>query len=614
LKFTEHGEVVISAKLASDSPQVDEHEVKIEFCVRDTGMGIPADRINSLFDSFTQADSSITRKHGGTGLGLAIARKLTGLMDGDIHVESEFGKGSSFIFTAVFRRQPQGQETRPVAPLDLRGLHILIIDDNKTAREILYSAVSSFKMVPEMAGSGKEALEMIKNQNPPYDLILVDWKMPQMNGLEIARYIKQKMNLSKTPKILMITAYGRSDLLSEADCSFLDAFLYKPINQSILFDTIVGIFKDESSSLPSLRKSRAMPESESDQPDLAGGKVLLAEDNEINQEIANEWLTSWNLEVIVANNGAEAVNLLRTENVDVVLMDMQMPVMDGYEATRKIRQELHLQQLPIIAMTAHALQGDREKCLEAGMNDYITKPIDPQLLLAALQIWMDPVQERISQSSPKQPGKSLTADFTNVKIPGISIESGLYKANHNQVLYQKLLRSFEKDFKDTADRIAEKIRQGQNIEARQLAHSIKGVSGNIGAQKLFDAARDVEDTIVAGQFTLDCNIWNDFSESLAEVIKGIGSFLTPAIQTETILPIESSISRNEMIHILERIMVLLEEDLVMARTLLEDNLSNLTFYMKAETIESINQSIDDFDIDSALLLLQATIKILEEKD
>ncbi|MDD3269255.1 MAG: response regulator, partial [Syntrophomonadaceae bacterium] len=612
LKFTEQGEVIITAKLAADFSATADENIIIEFCVCDTGTGIPADRIDSLFNAFTQADSSITRKHGGTGLGLAICQQLTHLMGGQIHIESEVGKGSSFIFTAVFKKSARALESRPTAPLDLRGLNILIVDDNKTAREILQSAIASFNMNPETAKSGEEALEKIMTQNPPFDLIILDWKMPNMNGLEIARHIKQQMNLVRVPKICMITAYGRSDLLLEAEKSLLDAFLYKPVNQSILLDTIVSIFGYRRGTAQSLASQTT--EAQFEFQNFDGAKVLLVEDNEINQEIANEWLQSWGLEVVIANNGAEAVKLLHTQTVDAVLMDVQMPVMDGFEATQIIRRDLNLPKLPIIAMTAHALTGDREKCLVAGMDDYITKPIDPQLLTSVLQRWVMVKHPESKSETKKAPGQPSPDNNESLEIPGLSIEDGLYKANNNKKLYQKLLKSFAADFADASQRIADDIGRNYNDEARRLAHSIKGVAGNIGAKKLFAAARDLEDAIYNHNLIIDSDLWSDFSLSLAELIEGINRFLRTDIQPETAKPEHDHRNRNEVVIVLREIIDLLEEDLVQARTLFEEIEASLKRTLNMDKVQAISRYLDDFDIDSAILLLEDAITMLEKEE
>ncbi|MGE4552688.1 MAG: response regulator, partial [Desulfovibrionaceae bacterium] len=377
LKFTEKGEVVLAVEPAPKDEgraALEQGKVMLEFSVRDTGIGIAADRVNSVFDSFTQEDSSTTRRFGGTGLGLSICKQLAGLMGGGIGVESEHGKGSRFHFTAVFGIQPESRQLRTQVPRDLRGLRVLVVDDNHTARDILEASIESFGMHADAVGSGLEALQKIGVADPPYDLILLDWKMPGLNGIETARGIKHDLKLTKTPIVCMISAYGREDLIQPTEKALLDAFLHKPVNQSFLFDTIMELF-GRGDRVP-LSGAGGGDEPPRPAACLAGVRVLLADDNEINREVAQEWLQTAGMVVSLVTNGREALEALGPGVLpDMVLMDIQMPEMDGLEATRRIRQDLGLVGLPVIAMTAHALKGDRERCLEAGMNDYVTKPI-----------------------------------------------------------------------------------------------------------------------------------------------------------------------------------------------------------------------------------------------
>jgi CheY-like chemotaxis protein len=368
IKFTQGGEVVIrvrTAKVPPPGPGL----TALEFSVADTGIGIASNRLNLIFESFSQADSSITRRHGGTGLGLAICTKLTRLMGGEIFVESTPGRGSTFTFTAVFAKQAEEQQACLLPPIDMRGLRVLIVDDNQTSRDILAAGIQSFQMTAFTAASGEQALELISGADQSFDLILMDWRMPGLNGIETARRIKSEMKLEKLPIICMVSAYGREDLLQQADKSILDAFLHKPVNSSLLFDTIMGLFNRHSDHpAPGVGPAESVENWSSEH--LAGVRILLVEDNAINQEVACEWLKSWGMDVTTADNGNAALKILTIDDAfDAVLMDIQMPDMDGYEATRCILEDASIDPPPIIAMTAHAMQGTREKCLEAGMSD-----------------------------------------------------------------------------------------------------------------------------------------------------------------------------------------------------------------------------------------------------
>ena len=340
LKFTEKGEVVVDVRPAKDQPSAT-NETMLEFAVVDTGVGIPKERLQAVFESFSQADTSTTRQFGGTGLGLSICRQLTKLMGGDIHVESVLGQGSRFVFTARFIRQPKEQEIRLNAPKDLLGLKVLVVDDNETSREILASAIRSFRMEASTAASGQEALDMMRVEDPPFDLVLMDWKMPGMNGLEAARNIKQRLKLDKTPIVCMISAYGREDLLQQSERSFLDAFLHKPVNQSFLFDTIMELFGRREAVV---MKRERLQDDIGPPPHIYGARVLLVEDNAINREVAREWLDTAGIVTVEAENGRLALEALDAmageDNLPrVVLMDIQMPELDGLEATRRLRRD-----------------------------------------------------------------------------------------------------------------------------------------------------------------------------------------------------------------------------------------------------------------------------------
>ena len=380
VKFTEKGEVVIRAGVVEI---VDDSQV-IKFSVSDTGIGMTNEQIMRLFQAFEQADTSTTRKYGGTGLGLAISKRLAELMGGDVGVTSEPGKGSTFWFTA---RLGKGMiAPRPnLLRSDLRGRRVLIIDDNSSARTVLSSMLRSMTFNADEAASGEEGIEMVRQaaqRGEPYEIIFVDWQMPSLDGIETSKRILTMSDLPALPRIVMVTAYGREDVLKEAEANRVENVLVKPVTMSTLFDTIVGVLRadqepsDHVQVVPSFEIARTR-----------GTRVLLVEDNEINQEVAIGLLEDAAIHVDLAENGEIAVRMAQEMEYDAVLMDMQMPVMDGVEATRAIRSDPRLHDLPIIAMTANAMAADRERCLNAGMNDHIGKPIDPDELFSVLLRW-----------------------------------------------------------------------------------------------------------------------------------------------------------------------------------------------------------------------------------
>ena len=397
IKFTETGEIVVFVNVISR----EEEKVKLKFSVKDTGVGLSEEQIGKLFQSFSQADGSTSRKYGGTGLGLSICKRLVEMMGGEIWVESEPGKGSTFIFTALFGIQKKKQKRLLEPSLDLKGMNVLVVDDNAASREILKVALESFTFRVTTVASGKEALTELKRnandkESQAYKLVLMDWKMPGMNGIEATKMIKSDPDISHPPTVIMVTAYGREEIRKQAESAEIGIFLVKPVTNSHLFDAITEAFGKRGG-----RKSRSLKygvEKISEIGNIRGAKVLLAEDNEINQQVATELLEKAGLIVTIANNGKEAIKAVEGSEFDLVLMDVQMPEMDGLEATECIRKDPRFSNLPIVAMTAQAMTGDREKCIAAGMDDYVTKPIDINELFSALVKWIKPKDRKITDT------------------------------------------------------------------------------------------------------------------------------------------------------------------------------------------------------------------------
>ena len=353
-------------------------KVQLKFSVRDTGIGMTREHAAKLFQPFSQADMSTTRKHGGTGLGLSISRKLAELMGGRTWLESEPGVGSTFNFT-VWLEVGSAAGSGKVVPEQLSRLRVLIVDDNAVAREILQEPLKAVASRVDTVASGKEALAAIIEKDPaePYDIVFMDWRMPGMDGLETSRRIKSNETLQHQPAIVLVTAFGREEVREEAERLQLDGFLVKPVTKSTIVDTLVNVFAADSDETVTTDDGEQALR-------LRGARILLTEDNEINQQIAVELLEGTGATVKVAYSGREAVDILskgpQPPPFDVVLMDLQMPEMDGYQATAKLRSDARFAALPIIAMTAHATIEEKQRCLAAGMNDHISKPVDPSAL------------------------------------------------------------------------------------------------------------------------------------------------------------------------------------------------------------------------------------------
>ncbi|MEI6392805.1 MAG: response regulator [Verrucomicrobiota bacterium] len=489
VKFTEQGEIRLNIDLAERTGE----KVQLKFSVRDTGIGMTKEQAAKLFQPFTQADMSTTRKHGGTGLGLTICRRLVELMGGRVWLESEAGVGTTFFFT-VWLGVGAAKGSGKIVPERLAHLRVLVVDDNAAAREILQEPLSAIASHVKVVASGAEAIAAVKAQDPaaPYDIIFMDWRMPGMDGLQASRHIKSDETLTKQPAIVLVTAFGREEVREEAERLQLDGFLVKPVTKSMIVDTLVNVFASPADE-PAGGVGRVK---EADSP-LRGLRALLAEDNEINQQIAVELLEGVGATVNVAGNGREAVERLCASptSFDLVLMDLQMPEMDGYQATAKIRGDARFATLPVIAMTAHATMEERQRCLAAGMNDHISKPIDPVALFETVARYYKPTT---GAAPPATPAPAAAGALTSPELPeveGLDAKDGLARVAGNRKLYLKLLRQFAEQQGPSVEQITAALAQGDSALAERLAHTLKGVAGNIGAKPVQIAAGALEKLI-----------------------------------------------------------------------------------------------------------------------
>ncbi|MBI2381792.1 MAG: PAS domain S-box protein [Gammaproteobacteria bacterium] len=495
VKFTETGEIVIAVEcLEHGADAKGEDELLLGFSVRDTGIGMSAEQSARLFQAFSQADGSTTRKYGGTGLGLAISKRLVELMGGTIGAESRPGEGSCFRFSARFGLSSDQREGQREVLRDLSGLRVLVVDDNATAREILSTSLDAFGFAVQVLDSGDEAWAQLDAAGEPlaYDLLILDWRMPGLDGISLAQRLRQRFGEALPPIILMSAyAQGADARLAEQG---IRHFLAKPVTPSSLLDTVLEVF-----GRCYVRTGKAAPDERArwDLGVLQGRRVLLVEDNEINQEVALEFLGRGGLSVVVAGDGAEALQALAHEQFDLVLMDVQMPVMDGYEATRRIRAEPRYASLPIIAMTANAMSGDREKCLDAGMNDHLAKPIDEDRLFATLARWLGGSLLAQGRPMPLLPSAAAShghavAEAVLPLLPELDAELGLRRVGGQRALYLKLLRKFATSPDFEPGHFAEAFAKPDYPLAERLAHSLKGVAASLGAQALAARAELLE--------------------------------------------------------------------------------------------------------------------------
>jgi two-component system, sensor histidine kinase and response regulator len=489
VKFTERGEITVTVALVEKVWD----KVNLKFSVRDSGIGLTPQQSGRLFQPFSQADSSTTRKYGGTGLGLSISKRLVEMMDGNIWVESNYGTGSTFHFTAWFGIG-KGETKQRLIP-DIAGIRVLVVDDNQPAREILANSLKGFALRVESVPSGEDAIRALAlaDAQDPYQLVMMDWHMPGVDGLEASRIIKRGNRLKHIPKIVMVTTFGREDISPQTEELGIEGYLLKPITPSTLYDTLVGLFNITSDEPDPARIMRADTISR----DAVGIRILLVEDNEVNQQVATELLESLGATVTVANHGGEALRILTDGQepppFDIVFMDLQMPEMDGFTATRLLRADPNLRGLPIIAMTAHALVEERKRCLEAGMNDHVSKPIDPDALFAALRRWAKAPAETAPER--KEPTPKSDGDVLLPEIEGVDQEGGLKRVAGNRLLYRNLLRQFAAKEIATSWQISDAIKLGDYMLAEQAAHAVKGVSGNLGLREVFSAAERLEHAI-----------------------------------------------------------------------------------------------------------------------
>jgi signal transduction histidine kinase/CheY-like chemotaxis protein len=483
VKFTDSGEIVVSVR----AQQTEQDRTSLHFSVRDTGIGMTQAQQEKLFQAFSQADASITREYGGTGLGLSICRHLVDLMQGDIQVSSATGKGSNFSFTVQLGWTEATDALPNAAALDLENLHVLVVDDNPTARTILQDIADTLGFEVDVAASGEEALAMAEaaqdNANP-YAVVLMDWQMPVMDGIATTRALVERGLLSDTQAVMMVTDYGRDEASAAGSGLPINSYLTKPVNASTLLDAILVAHGREAISKRRLRMGRDAVESTRQ---LAGAYVLLVEDNEINQELALELLSSAGIRADVANNGQEALDKLALQTYDGVLLDIQMPIMDGYTTVREIRKQDHLRTLPVLAMTANAMVGDREKALDAGMNDHIAKPLIVADMFSTMAKWIKP-KEGTAFEAPQGAQKSGGLP----PITGIDTDRGLAICAGNAQLYRKLLLKFADNNADFELVFRAAAGEDDRTRIMHAAHNLKGVAGNIGARGVATAAEALE--------------------------------------------------------------------------------------------------------------------------
>jgi PAS domain S-box-containing protein len=502
IKFTERGEILIRTDLVDESKD----QAVVRFSVSDTGIGIPLERQHAIFDRFVQADGSTTRRYGGTGLGLSISKQLAHMMGGQIGVESEPGRGSTFWFTVTLDKLPHEDSGESQEGAELNGLRVLIVDDNATNRRIFSRMLESFGCQPTAVSSGTEVMPALFRgllTKTPYRAVLVDMQMPVMDGEQTLHAIRREP-LTQDVKVVVLTSMGRRAEMHRANELGCDGYLLKPIKQTQLREMLEMVISSKrgEARIESRRRARVTSSLQSSQQPV---HILLAEDNEINQKMARALLVRNGYEVDLASNGVEAVNAIRARNYDLIFMDVQMPEMDGLEAAQMIRQmEGESRHTPIIAMTAHALQGDRQRCIEAGMDDYVSKPLDPRKVFQSIERWttalrmappevrmeglreaMEPVEMNTGSGEPAADGDSAAQSEGLSRVDTIlDVDSALVRFSDDRDFYYNLLGDFLLSLAQRLDEMKEALEK-ENLQALSyLAHNLKGVAANFSAMQL----------------------------------------------------------------------------------------------------------------------------------
>jgi signal transduction histidine kinase/CheY-like chemotaxis protein/HPt (histidine-containing phosphotransfer) domain-containing protein/HAMP domain-containing protein len=594
IKFTEKGEVRLTIRQIERMGDM----VKLEFRVSDTGLGMTEAQAARLFQPFTQADMSTTRKHGGTGLGLTISRRLVELMGGQIWLESKPGKGSTFFFTAWVGVSADTSHKR-LLPDMLTGLRVLVVDDHSAAREILKDLIVDLAEQVDAVSSGPEALAAIRerDEDDPYDIVFTDWRMPGMDGLQVARNIRADESLKNKPRIVMVTAFGREEVREEAEAQGLDGFLIKPVTRSMMVDSLMTVFAPEA-----LARIAAEQFSPSTDTNLSGVRFLLAEDNEINQQIAVELLEGVGATVDVTNNGREVVEKLKESplgSYDMVLMDLQMPELDGFQATREIRADQRFDELPIVAMTAHATVEERQRCLDSGMNDHIAKPIDPTAMFETLQRYVQGTTET------KPSASTVSSDLAIPDIPGLDAQGALRRVSGNAQLYRRLLKQFVEQQSQAADQIFHHLGDGDEKSAKLVAHTVKGVAGNLGASRLQDLAAELEHGIGSETPAQELErVRLEFAREMQGLVDNLRSYLK---ETDNHAPDATpDIDENRWPEVREQLKTMLQNGDAEVVDLLETEAAQIRSALGAEVAAEVENHVDSFSFDEALELIRTS--------
>lgn len=599
LKFTETGEVFVDVTMGLESKD----DIELLFSVRDTGIGMTAEQMENLFRPFAQADTTTTRKYGGTGLGLSICKKLVELFGGEITTESTFGQGSIFRFNYHLKKQENESTIRNI-PEETKNLRLLIVDDAESVRMVLTRMLDGLQIRSHAVESGLEGLLALKEADlaDPYDLVLVDWDMPEMDGIEMVRQLKNDPAVTHQPRTILVTAWGQEDVQKKAKKESIDSILLKPMTVSNLLESIRNVFLTKDHNDRDIEEPVDNWEIATSDKSV-GARILLVEDNFINQELAQEILQRAGYFVSVASNGREGCEMVENGNFQLVLMDIHMPEMDGLEATTYIREVLKEKDLPIIAMTANVMAGDREKCLEQGMNAHVGKPFEVDELFEVLEQHLG--RAKASQNFGEESVDLSSSDNNLIlpdQLPDLQTERGLVFVAGNKKLYLRLLREFVSEHRNDAILVEENILDGNLKKALRIVHTMKGVSSGLGANALSKIAGDFESAIrnneTSESFTTYCRFLDQHIKTLVEELE---QFFNAQVQEEA-LPIEQ-MSGKEIIELMEKLhsmLIEMDPESEEVAEVLESQLKDSSF---ENEVKSLKKYTHNFDFQNALQVM-----------
>ena len=590
VKFTENGEILVKIKKTNEIDK----KISLNISVTDTGIGMNEEQLSKLFQSFSQADTSTTRKYGGTGLGLTISKKLTELMGGKIWVTSEPNKGSTFTFSILVSKSDNEISREFTPDADIQKLKVLVVDDNKSTRLFIKEALAAFKFINHSVSGGEEAIEVIKSGEFIPDLILMDFVMPGLDGLETTYKILKDTSIEHKPEFIMLTGHHSEKLIEKSETMGISKFLFKPFTYSSLFDSIMESFGKQAQN--NLRKEIRDAKYEDKVKEIRGANILLVEDNVINQQVAKELFEGYNFNVDIADNGSIAVEKIEengTDAYDIILMDLQMPIMDGYTATTTIRSKYSKDEIIIVAMTADAMKGVRDKCFEIGMQDFVTKPIDPEEVFGALSKWIQPREGM--KFIEKEDVKQTTNEVEIPTLTTINTVGGLTRLAGNKKLYLDLLKQFHNNYKNFINDLVNEFDANDRESSVRKAHSLKGVSGNIGAENIFEKSKILEEKLKSDFIPRKENT-HEINLEIDKVIKELSvklSFEDKSLDN-------GDLDENKFNSLIEKMINLLKEDDFEAKALLDEiyDLPGIGKYK--DDLDNVKNALDSFNFEEAL--------------